>query len=264
MNSLVEGLNNATLRWELRKLKPETANRALRKAFKLLLCLELEGLNHIGQPAAALPVWTVWLISSRQKTLLFLTNLSDHLKETPTTSRSIESDRRKLFFMVEGEKETRSWTRDGKMVQRSERETDMQIKHVITALHICLRATDTKMAMIHAADMPKDTAPENVSQNNKKYRMSCSHLPMTEDTIAKKTLTVEMNKTDHNHYTRTDKMFTFSITDDDVTTTKSSNKTKHSSIVKELITLPENVKLVFIARRLDISVMSAAPRGQVR
>ena len=40
-------------------------------------------------------------------------------------------------------------------------------------------------------------------------------------------------------------------------------KTRYARIAIELITLLENVKLVLIAWKLDISVTSAAPRGQV-
>ena len=48
VTSFIEGLNNSTLRWELRKLKPENADHALTKALKLQAYLELEGRNPIG------------------------------------------------------------------------------------------------------------------------------------------------------------------------------------------------------------------------
>ena len=44
----IEGLNNSTIRWELRKLKPENADHALTKALELQTYLELEGRNPIG------------------------------------------------------------------------------------------------------------------------------------------------------------------------------------------------------------------------
>ena len=43
VTSFIEGLNNSTLRWELRKLKTENADHALTKALKLQAYLELAG-----------------------------------------------------------------------------------------------------------------------------------------------------------------------------------------------------------------------------
>ena len=48
VTSFIEGLNNSTLRWELRKLKPENADHALTKALELQAYLELQGRNPIG------------------------------------------------------------------------------------------------------------------------------------------------------------------------------------------------------------------------
>ena len=48
VTSFIEGLNNSTLRWELRNLKPENADHALTKALELQAYLELEGRNPIG------------------------------------------------------------------------------------------------------------------------------------------------------------------------------------------------------------------------
>ena len=48
VTSFIEGLNNSTLRWELRKLKPENADPALTKALELQAYLKLEGRNPIG------------------------------------------------------------------------------------------------------------------------------------------------------------------------------------------------------------------------
>ena len=48
VTSFIDGLNNSTLRWELRKLKPENADHALTKALELQAYLELEGRNPIG------------------------------------------------------------------------------------------------------------------------------------------------------------------------------------------------------------------------
>ena len=48
VTSFIEGLNNSTLRWELRKLKPENADHALTKALELQAYLEIEGGNPIA------------------------------------------------------------------------------------------------------------------------------------------------------------------------------------------------------------------------
>ena len=48
VTSFIEGLNNSTLRWDLRKLKPENADHALTKALELQAYLELEGRDPIG------------------------------------------------------------------------------------------------------------------------------------------------------------------------------------------------------------------------
>ena len=51
--SFIEGLNNSTLRWELRKLKPENADHALTKALELQSYLELEGRIPIGTASSS-------------------------------------------------------------------------------------------------------------------------------------------------------------------------------------------------------------------
>ena len=53
VTSFIEGLNNSTLRWELRKLKTENADHALTKALELQAYLELEGRNLIGTASSS-------------------------------------------------------------------------------------------------------------------------------------------------------------------------------------------------------------------
>ena len=53
VTSFIEGLSNFTLRWELRKLKPENAHHALTKALELQAYLELEGRNAIGTASSS-------------------------------------------------------------------------------------------------------------------------------------------------------------------------------------------------------------------
>ena len=72
-----------------------------------------------------------------------------------------------------------------------------------------------------------------------------------------------MHETDHNHHTKADNMTLSLILDDQATIIQRSPKTWCARIAKELIKLHENVKIVLIAWKLDTSVMSAAPRGQV-
>ena len=56
VTSFIEGLNNSTLRWELRKLKPENADHALTTALELQAYLELEGRNPIGTAGSSVGV----------------------------------------------------------------------------------------------------------------------------------------------------------------------------------------------------------------
>ena len=72
-----------------------------------------------------------------------------------------------------------------------------------------------------------------------------------------------MNKTDHNHHTKTDGMTLIQILDDKATVKQPDPKTRHANTANKLITLLANVKPVLTVRKLDTSVMSAAPRGQV-
>ena len=55
-----------------------------------------------------------------------------------------------------------------------------------------------------------------------------------------------MHKTDHNHHTRTDIMTLILIYDDEATIIQPGPEARCVRIARELITLPENVKLVLI------------------
>ena len=72
-----------------------------------------------------------------------------------------------------------------------------------------------------------------------------------------------MHKTDNNHHTKPDNMTLILIQDGEAKIVQPGPKTSHARIAKELITLLENVELVLTAWKLDISVTSTAPRGQV-
>ena len=72
-----------------------------------------------------------------------------------------------------------------------------------------------------------------------------------------------MYKTDNNHHTKPNNMILYLIPDDKATIIQPVPKTRYAHIVKGLITLLENVEFVLIAWILFISVMSAAPPGQV-
>ena len=118
--------------------------------------------------------------------------------------------------------------------------------------------------MIQAGDMDKDTNPENVGRNNKIDWFNLSHLATTGDKTAKTwILTVEMQKTDNNHHTKPDSMTFFLILDDEARILQPCLKIRHANTAKKPIKLLENVKLVLIAWKLDNSVTSAAPQGQV-
>ena len=53
VTSFIEGLNKSSLKWEVRKLKPENAEHALTKALELQAYLELEGRNPIGTASSS-------------------------------------------------------------------------------------------------------------------------------------------------------------------------------------------------------------------
>ena len=53
VTSFIEGLNNSTHRWELRKLKPENTDHPLTKALELQAFLGLEGRNPIGTASSS-------------------------------------------------------------------------------------------------------------------------------------------------------------------------------------------------------------------
>ena len=127
-------------------------------------------------------------------------------------------------------------------------ETDMEITHEITETHTCRRAIDKTNAMIHARDMDKHTILESAGRNNNIEQFDLSHVVMTGDKRAKiETSTVEMHKTDHNHHTKADNMTLILILDNEATIIQPGPETRHANTAKELITLPENVKLVLIA-----------------
>ena len=55
VTSFIEGINNSTLRSELRKLKPENDDHALTKALELQAYLEIEGRNPNGTAIGSSP-----------------------------------------------------------------------------------------------------------------------------------------------------------------------------------------------------------------
>ena len=71
------------------------------------------------------------------------------------------------------------------MTQGRTQEADTETTHKKTETHICPRAIDKTIAMIHARDMDKDTILESAGRNNKINRFDLSHLAMTGDKTAK-------------------------------------------------------------------------------
>ena len=246
VTSFIEGLNNSTLRWELRKLKPENADHALTKALELQAYLELEGRNPIGTASSGSAgvnhMTNQFLTENTAISNGFVRSLKKDTDNMPHSrnrgsrdnSRNRERDRNS------------SLAGEPKMTHRKTQEADTKTTHGITETHTCLRAIDRTNAMIHASDMDKDTILVNVGLN-KTDRFNLSHLAMTGDKTGKtSTSTAEMHKTGHNHHTKTDDM-TLTILDDKATVTQPGPKTRHANIANELIILLANVKLVLIA-----------------
>ena len=97
--------------------------------------------------------------------------------------------------------------------------------------------------------MGKATAPENGFQDTLMDRFDLSHLENAiQQTIVKtQTSRAAVIKTDHNEHAATDRMTKISILDDEAIIVQPGHQSNHARIAKELITLPENVKLALIA-----------------
>ena len=183
VTSFIEGLNNSTLRWELRKLTPENADHALTKALEQQAYLELEGRNPIGTA------------SSGSAGLNHLTNqfLTENTAIFAEIVRSLKRDNDNMQHNQNrgsrdnsrnGERD-RNNSMDRSQYDSRENTGSMKTTHEITETHTCRRAIDKTNTMIHARDMDKDAILENVGRNNKINRFDLSHLAMTGDKTAK-------------------------------------------------------------------------------
>ena len=184
VTSFIEGLNNSTLRWELRKLKLESADHALTTTLELQAYLELEGRNPIGTAGSSAGVNHMTNQFLTENTALS-TNLSGRLEKTPTTCRTIITEDHAIILVAENEIETTPWTGEARMTHGKTQEGDMKTTHEKPETHTCTRAIDKTIAMIHARDMAKNTIPENVGRNNNADQFNLSHLAMTGDKTAK-------------------------------------------------------------------------------
>ena len=185
VTSFIEGLNNSTLRWELRKLKPENADHALTKALKLQAYLELEGQNPIGTASS----------SSAGVSHMMNHFLTDNTAIFDEFVRTLNTDTDKMPHNRNrgSRKNSRSGERDenNSMHRRSPNDSRDNTRNRYgdqpreTRLFTCLRATDKTIALIHAKNMDNDTIPENVGQNNKIDQFDLSHLAMRGDKTGK-------------------------------------------------------------------------------
>ena len=101
------------------------------------------------------------------------------------TCRRIETEDHTIILVAENKIESTPWRGATKLTHGTIQEADTEKIHEIPETHICLRATDKTLAMIHAREMDKDTIPGNVGWNNRTDRFDLSHLAMTGDKIAK-------------------------------------------------------------------------------
>ena len=149
----MERVNNSTLRWELSEMKHKFANQALTKALEFKAYLDLSDETQLRLSAAALPVCVIWIISSWQKTLLFLTSLSGGLKKTWITCRRFEAEDHAIILVAEIEIETAAWTGETKMIHGRTKQADMELTQESTGMYTCLRAIDKTVVTINARDM---------------------------------------------------------------------------------------------------------------
>ena len=178
VTSFIEGLNNSTLRRELRKLKLENADHALTKALEFQAYLELEGRNLIGTA------------SSKSAGVNDMTNhsLTENTAISDEFVRSLKRDTDNMpHIRNRGSRDNsrnRERGRNNSMDRRSQ--TDSRDD---TGGRYGDNTRDTRkdktIAMIHARDMDKDTILESAGRNNNIDQFNSRHLAITGDKTAK-------------------------------------------------------------------------------
>ena len=186
VTSFIEGFNISTLRWELKKLKPENADHALTKALELQAYMELEGQNPIrtaSSGSAGVNHMTNHFLT--ENTAIFNEFVPGHLKETPITCRTIETEDHAIILVTENAIEITPWTGEAKRTHGTIQEADLDMTHEITETHTCFRAIDKTIATIHDRDMDKDTILESAGRNDNIEQFDLSHLVVKGDKTAK-------------------------------------------------------------------------------
>ena len=185
VTSFIEGLNNSTLRWELRKLKPENADHVLTKALELQASLELEGRNPIGTASsgsAGVNHMTNQFLT--ENTAIFDEFVRSLKRDTDNMPHNQNRGSRDNFRNRERDRNN-SMDKRSQHDSRDDTRSRYKTTHEITETHTCRCAIDKTNAMIHARGMDKDTILENVGRNNKIDQFDLSHLVMTRDKTGK-------------------------------------------------------------------------------
>ena len=185
VTSFNEGLNNSTLRWELRKLKPENADHALTKTIELAAYLEFKGRNPIGTASgtsAGANHMTNQLLTDNTAVFdEFVRSLKRDTDNMPHTWNRGSRDNSHSGDQDRNNSMDKRSQNDSKENTRSRHRNDTRVPET----HACLQSIDKTIGIIHARDMDKDTTPENVGRNIQRDRFNLSRLATKGDKTAK-------------------------------------------------------------------------------
>ena len=251
VNSFIEGLNNSTLRRDLRKLKPENADHASTKVLKQQAHLELEGQNPIGTTSGS-------SVGVNHMTTQFLTDNTaffdesvpslDRLIETPITRQTVKTEDDAIVLVAESEIETVSWKGEARKTHGRRQEVDTETTHEIHETYICLRAIDKTIAMIRARDLDKDTIPKSVGRNkrNSSVRVQSPCIDRGQNRQNINFNSQNAQNRPQPPYQNRQHDFKYNPGQRNYSNT-SRSKTSCARIPKELITLLQKVKIVLVA-----------------
>ena len=229
-------------------MKPENADHALTKALELQAYLELEGRNPIGTASSGSAgvnhMTNQFLTENTAFFDEFVRSLKRDTNNMPQSrnrgsrdnSRNRERDRNNSMDRT-SQHDSRDDTRS-----RYENDTRDDRNTYIPSRNRQDKRDDSR----HRYGQRYSSRECRPEQQNRSVRFE-SPRNDTGQNRQNLNLTAEMHKTDHNHHTKTDDMTLILILDGEARILQTGTKTKRAHTAKELITLPENVKLVLTA-----------------
>ena len=256
VTSFIEGLNNSTLRWELRKLKPENADHALTKALELQAYLELEGWNLTGTAnSSSAGVNHMTNHSLTKNTAIFNEFIRSLKKDTDNmpqnqnrgsrdNSRNKERDRNNSMDS-RSQTDSRSDTQENRnrnMPPRKRQDTREDSRQRYGQRYDSRERRPEKQNRSVRFESPRHDRGQNRQNINLNSR-NAQNPPQSPYQNRQHDFNSNPGQRSNNNATRSQNLVC-------------------THCIK-LITLPENVKLVLIAWNLEMSVTSAALRGQV-